>query len=287
MFLGRRIAGRGRSARALAALAAVSACLGAVVALARGRAGGEAGLANHAPVAPAHGGTGTARSEAPPPRPSFIEKPEAASILSSTQFRFHVPPRSRRLQPELPAPAQPAAGGQPKPQRRFQCRYDGGQWQACGSPYRLGAVPPGAHAFAVRALSPAAAPGPPASYSWRQVDPKPISIAAADPAEALYPGLPPQPLKVVVSNPNDVPVEVTRLTVDLASATPSCPAQNFRLTPSTASPESPLPLPAGGSVSLPSGAISAPAIEMLDLPENQDACSGAQLDLVFEGVAHG
>jgi hypothetical protein len=282
MSPGRDSAGRGRVARAIFVLAAVSACLGAAVAVARG--GGNAGLADQVRVGPSpSGGAGSPRSENPPPRPSFIEGPEATSVLSETRFRFHIPPKPSRSDSGATAPA-PGPG---KPRRRFQCRYDGGDWFACGSPYRLETVPPGNHVLSVRASSRSGAQGPAASYAWRQIDPLPISIAVRDAGEALYPGFPPQPLDVTVTNPNDVPVEVVRLTAGLASAPPSCPAENFRLTPSTASLDSPLPVPAGGSVRLPSGAVSAPSIEMLNLPVNQDACGDAELDLVFEAEARG
>lgn len=267
--------------RTILVLTSVTGCLGAAVAFAQSDKG--AGLADRVPIGSPPGAPGTPRNEAPPPRPSLIEGPEATSALADTRFRFHVPPKSARSDPESPAPA-PAAT---KPKRRFQCRFDGGGWRACSSPHQLGAISAGAHAFSVRALSRTGAPGPAASHSWQQVDPKPISIAAGDAAEALYPGFPPQPLAVTVGNPNDVPVEVTRLTVELASDPPSCPAENFRLNPSTASPDLPLLVPAGGSVRLPSGAVSAPSIEMLNLPVNQNACHGAKLDLVFDAEAHG
>lgn len=279
MLPGKRIVGSGRAVRAIVALTVVTASLGAAVALARSGAGPS--LEERMPL-------GTPKSSAPadealPVRPLFIEKPEATSVQAEVQFRFNVPPK-----PDAPQAGSPAAGPAPaKPRRRFQCRYDGGEWRACSSPLRLGAVPAGGHGLAVRALTRSGRAGATASYSWRQVDPKPIAIAASDPVEELYPGFPPQPLAVTVTNPNDVPVEVTQLTVDLAAAPPSCPAENFHLTPSTISPSSPLPVPAGGSVTLPSGPIAPPTIEMLNLAVNQDACQGAQVDLVFEGEAHG
>lgn len=283
MLPGSSIVGPRRAIGAIVALIAVSALLGTAVSLAR--SGGEPALESRVRVSAPKAGAGAPVSEALPARPLFIEKPEATSVLAEVQFRFHVPPKPGRLQADSPAPV--PGPGPSAPRRRFQCRYDGGEWSACSSPLRLGAVPPGAHGLAVRALTRAGRAGAVASYSWRQVDPKPIAIAAADPVEDLYPGFPPQPLQVVVTNPNDVPVEVTRLSVSLAGDPTSCPAENFRLTPSSASPGSPLPVPAGGSIELPSGAISAPSIEMLNLPENQDACSGAALELVFEGEAHG
>jgi hypothetical protein len=277
MLPGNRMVGPRRGVRALVALAAVTAFLGAAVALAR--SGGEPSLEERVPVTASKQAAGMA-DEALPVRPIFIEKPEAISVQTEVQFRFNVPPKGPP--PQVDAGKAPAPT---KPRRRFQCRYDGGEWRACGSPLRLGAVPVGEHGLAVRALTRSGRPGAVASYSWQQLDPKPIAISASDPVEDLYPGFPPQPLAVTVSNPNDVPVEVTKLTVGLAAAPPSCPAENFRLTPSTASPSSPLPVPAGGSVTLPSAA--APKIEMLNLAVNQDACSEAKIDLVFEGEAHG
>ncbi len=277
MLPGNRIVGSGRAVRALVALTVVTASLGAAVALAR--SGGGQGIEDRVPIAAPK--SATQADEALPVRPLFIEKPEATSVQTEVQFRFNVPPK-----PDSPQAGSPAAGTSPaKPRRRFQCRYDGGEWRSCSSPLRLGAVPAGEHGLSVRALTRSGRAGATASYSWRQVDPKPIAISASDPVEDLYPGFPPQPLAVTVTNPNDVPVEVTRLTVDLAAAPSSCPAENFRLTAAALSPSSPLPVPAGGSVALPSGA--APAIEMLNLAVNQDACRGAQVDLVFAGEAHG
>lgn len=241
MLPGNRMAGPGRAIRAMAALIAVSASLGAAVSLARS----GPGLEERVPVAIAKGGSAGSEGEALPARPLFIEAPEATSVLAETQFRFHVPPKAAPAQAGAPAAPAPTAAPA-KPRRRFQCRYDGGGWNGCSSPLRLGAVSAGAHELAVRALTRTGRAGAVASFSWRQVDPKPIAIAAADPVEDLYPGFPAQPLAVTVTNPNDVPVEVTRLSVAIADEPPECPAENFRLTPSTLSPSSPLRVPAGG-----------------------------------------
>lgn len=277
MLPGSRMVGPGRGVRALVALTAATAFLGAAVALAR--SGGGPSLEERVPVTASKKATGVA-DEALPVRPVLIEKPEAISVQADIQFRFNVPPKAERPlvdTDKAPAPA--------KPRRRFQCRYDGGEWRACSSPLRLGAIPVGEHDLAVRALTRSGRAGAIAAYSWRQVDPKPIAIAASDPVEDLYPGFPPEPLAVTVTNPNNVPVEVTKLTVDLAAAPPNCPAESFRLTPAAVSPSSPLSVPAGGSVPLP--AAAAPAIAMLNLTINQDACQGARVDLVFAGEAHG
>jgi hypothetical protein len=104
----------------------------------------------------------------------------------------------------------------------------------------------------------------------------------------MLPGDPPQPLPVLISNPNSVPIEVTSLTVAIAVDPPGCPGDpNFELLPASASPSAPLTVPAGGSVNLPSPAVSAPAIALRNLPVNQNACQGARIRLVFSGQAHG
>lgn len=120
-----------------------------------------------------------------------------------------------------------------------------------------------------------------------QVDPKPFSIELRGELEHLYPGYPAQQVPVLVTNPNPVPIEVISLTAGVASDSPSCPAENFSLTPSSASPSAPLTVPADGAVGLPTATTSAPSISMLNLPVNQDSCRGAEVPLVFSGEAHG
>ena len=293
MSPGRIAASHGRAVKAIIALAAVLACLGAVAyaatrprqpaaALAEGQAvsvGTQSG-----PDAPQGAG------DEPLSGPRFIEFPASISTASEVQFRFHVPPRAQGPGPALPGPS-----GAPRPPRPFQCGLDGRGWMRCRSPYRLSGLTSGGHTFTVRALNREGRPGPAVSYSWRQadplsrpeqVDPKPFAIEARGELEDLYPGDPPQPLAVLVTNPNSVPIEVTSLTVATAGDPPNCLAENFSLTPSSVSPATPLGVPAGSSVSLPTATASAPTVAMLDLPVNQDACRGAEVPLVFNGEAH-
>lgn len=297
MSPGRIAAGRGRAVRVIVALTAVSACLGAVAFAATRAERPAAGLGGGQPVkvATQHGvdapqGTG----EESMPRARFIESPEAVSSATEPQFRFHVPPRAQN-----PSPPPVGGSGEPKPQRRFQCKLDDGGWGDCSSPYRLGNPAPGSHLFVVRALSRTGRPGPAVSYSWRQVvlpaprseppqaDPKPFAIEARGELEDLYPGFPPQPVPILITNPNPVPIEVTSVSVAIAGDPPDCAAENFAVTPSSVSPGAPLAVPANGALSLPTPTASAPAISMLNLSVNQDACQGAEVPLVFDGEAHG
>lgn len=286
--------GRRRAVRVIIALTAVSACLAAVAYAASRPPHHAAGLGGRQPVGVAtQPGTDAPRGagEEPLLQPRLIEFPDPVSTAIEVQFRFHVPPRVQRARPASPGPA-----GEPKPPRPFQCRLDGGTWESCSSPYRLGKLAPGGHAFAVRALNRANRPGPAVSYSWRQADPppapqqadpKPFAIEARGELEDLYPGYPPQSVQLLITNPNPVPIEVTSVSVAIAGDSPGCSPENFALTPSSVSPAAPLAVPANGSVSLPTASASAPAISMLNLSVNQDSCRGAEVPLVFAGEAHG
>ena len=296
MSPGRIAADHGRAVKAIVALTAVSACLGAVAYAATTRPEQPAaglGGSQTVSVGTQHGtgAPGRATGEEPLLRSRFIEFPDATSTAGEVQFRFHVPPRARR-----PGPSSPGPPGEPKPPRPFQCRLDNRDWRSCSSPYRLSGLALGGHDFAVRAFNRDDRPGPAVSYSWRQaappsgpeqVDPKPFAIEARGELEDLYPGDPPQAVPILVTNPNSVPIEVTGLTIAIAGDPPDCSAENFALTPSSASPTAPLAVPADNSVSLPTATTSAPAIGMLNLAVNQDACRGAEIPLVFDGEARG
>lgn len=300
MSPGRIAVGRAHAIRALLALIAVPVCLGAVAYASTRPEHRAAGLAGSKPVgvAPQHGvGAPQSSEEEPLPRARLIEYPEATSVVAEPQFRFHVPPRAQRRDPPQPGPlGPPAEPGQPERPRRFQCKLDDSGWRACSSPYRLSGVALGDHAFAVRAFNRAGRPGPAIIYSWQQansvsgqdqVDPKPFSIELPGQLEDFFPGYPAQQIPIRITNPNPVPIEVTSLTVAIAGDPPDCSAENFALTRSSASPTAPLTVPADGSVSLPTGTVSAPTISMLNLAVNQDACRGADIPLVFSGEAHG
>ena len=292
----RRIAaGRARAVRAAIALLAGSACLGAVAYAATGTGGRETGIAGrHVAVgAPHHGGSRPGRDERAP-RVRLIEVPAATSTVADTQFRFHVPPRTK----ETEGPSAPAGQGDSAPRRSFQCRLDGGSWADCASPHRLVGLAPGAHDFTVRALSRKGQAGPDAAYGWQVAEPavavseavaegKPFSIEQTAALAPLYPGDPAQQVPLAIGNPNSTPIEVTGLTATVADAPPDCGAENFELTAASASEGTPLVVPAEGTVELPSGSSSAPSIALLDLPVNQDACQGAELELALSGEARG
>jgi hypothetical protein len=117
---------------------------------------------------------------------------------------------------------------------------------------------------------------------------KPFTIEQIAPLADLLPGEPAQPLALRLTNPNPEPISVVSLTVSFAADPPGCPAaENFTLVPSDVSPATPLTIAAESSIDLPTQAISAPSIAMLELPVDQNACQGANLELKLEGQAEG
>lgn len=274
---GHRHIGPVRATRAILALVAAVACLGSV-----------AYAATRSDVAERKQGAGTPdrKRGQRPPRPRFIEVPAGGGVVTDVQLRFHVAP---------PEPQEPGRGG-PKPApepatawRRFQCRFEGGEWEGCSSPERFAGLEPGEHAFAVRALNRRNLPGPAAHYRWAQLEPKGFSIdPVTDSLAELLPGDPPQQLPVRIGNPNPAPIEVTALSVAVTPDLPGCPADpNFAVTPSSVSPSAPLVVPAGGTATLPSAAASAPTLALRELPSDQNGCQGATVHLVFSGEARG
>lgn len=298
----RRIAaGRAGAIRAAIALIAGSACLGAVAYAATGTGGRDVGLAERQVAVGAPHRATSPQGDERAPRVRLIEVPAASSAATDPQFRFNVPPRAKATD-ESPSAASPETETA-APRRRFQCRLDGGRWAGCTSPHRLAGLSPGAHDFAVRALSRDGRSGPEAGYGWQivaaaavaeekpvaeqPVEGTPFSIEQVGALAPLYPGEPAQQVSLAIHNPNPAQIEVTSLTAAVAASPSGCSAENFAFTAAGVSEEAPLVVPADGTVELPSGSASAPAIALLDLPVNQDACQGAELQLALSGEARG
>jgi hypothetical protein len=115
-----------------------------------------------------------------------------------------------------------------------------------------------------------------------------FSIAVAgDRGAPLYPGGAPQTIALTVRNPGEAAIYVTSLSVTVPSGPQGCdPLTNLGVVQSDVSSAAPLQVPAHGSVTLPARGHSAPTIQLLDLPVDQDACQGAHFSLSFSGSAH-
>jgi hypothetical protein len=105
---------------------------------------------------------------------------------------------------------------------------------------------------------------------------------------ALLPGSRPSPIALTLGNPNQARIFVTRLRVAVTSGPRSCPsAQNLRIVQSNATRAHPIAIPAKSSVRLPAQGRSAPKIQLVDRPVNQDGCKGGRFSLRFSGRAYG
>lgn len=201
------------------------------------------------------------------PKPKITMHPDKLATSSSAKFSFAI------------------RGGKP----RFQCRLDARPWTACQAPASYSKLAVGSHSFSVRALGARGRRSKTARFRWRVLEPMNFSIQPqlAD-LGALYPGAPAQPLPLVITNPNPVPILVTSLQVRATADPAGCAsAENLILSGSSASSTAPIKVPAGGSVSLPAPGASAPSIALRDLPVSQDACQRAQFPLSFSGTARG
>jgi hypothetical protein len=108
----------------------------------------------------------------------------------------------------------------------------------------------------------------------------------------LEPGAP-QPIDVVIANPNPVPLTVEKLTVAIGSlaaplATRALPCTQGEFALQQYSGALPLTIPSRSSRSLRELGIATgewPEISLLELPANQDGCKGASLGLAFAAQA--
>ncbi|HEX3392021.1 MAG TPA: hypothetical protein VHS55_05625 [Solirubrobacteraceae bacterium] len=204
----------------------------------------------------------------PPPRPSITSGPEATTTAKTATFAF----------------TDSEAGVS------FLCRLDGGSFSACSSPTSDETGTQGEHTFSVEARDAAGNVSVVTSYSWTVVkngQPKSFTINGSLPG-LLSPGVS-RPLPLTISNPNNVQIYVTSLTVSVqpGSTKPGCDGPtNLQVTPSSASSTNALTVSAYGQVTLPAGPVSAPQVLMKNLSSNQDACKGASFTFTYSGIAH-
>ncbi len=219
-----------------------------------------------------HGPDSTARAQrsqgsGPLPKPRITMHPDKLATSTNAKFAFAV------------------RGGR----ARFQCRLDARSWSSCQAPVSFSKLATGSHSFSVRSAGARGKHSRTARFRWQVLEPKEFSIVPQlGGLSALYPGAPAQALPVTIVNPNPVPIFVTSLQVRATADPPGCgSAENLVLIGSSASAAAPVKVPASGSVSLPAPGVSAPSIQLRDLPVSQDACQRAQFPLAFSGTARG
>jgi hypothetical protein len=206
----------------------------------------------------------------PPPPPTITSAPEPTTTAKSATFSF----------------------GDGEHGARFQCRRDGARFSACSSPQSYASLALGSHRFEVEALDAVGNASAAASYAWTiaktvESSGKPFTVTGSV-SGPLAPGLS-RPLAITVTNPNNVAIEVTSLTVSVAAASSKAGCEgpaNLQLSQPNISSSNPLAIPANGQVALPAGALTAPTVRMLDLSTNQDACKNASFTFNYSGSAH-
>jgi hypothetical protein len=257
-----------RRATAFKALAALLGAIGSLAAVAYATStpgsGADSGRAESArPAAARHPASPRGKSL---PRPRITKHPRTGTLSSKVSFRY-----ASRL-----------------PEASFQCKLDDAAWKRCAGRVSYRGLEPGPHLFLVRTES-GGGRSLPARFAWMRTQPKRFVIEPELSALGkLYPGAPPVAVPLVVRNPNPAPIMVTSLGVSVSADPAGCASgSNLDLIPSNASPRAPLKIPAGGTVRLPTAAISSPALALRNLAVNQDACQGAQFPLAFSGEAHG
>lgn len=203
-----------------------------------------------------------------PPKPTLTQTPPNPSASSDATFAF----------------TDADAGAS------FECSLDNASFASCTSPKTYSGLKDGSHQFVVRAVDAAGNRSASTSYTWRVAAATtglPFTISGGY-GGLLYPGKTGD-LALRISNPNGSTIYVTSLTVTIqaGSSNAGCDGQrNLTVTQSNVSATNPLTVPANGSVTLPSGGVSAPQVTMLNLSTNQDACQGATYTFAYSGSSH-
>jgi hypothetical protein len=242
------------------------AVLGALLAIGAAASLAVAAYAATAPGAPDGGPAGR-----PAPgrlwRPTISQHPDKVAVSNVARFHFNA---GRRAQ-------------------GFRCRLDRRGWRTCRAPIVFSRLSPGRHSFVVRALDRNGRYSATARFRWRVLEPKAFAIVPSSSGiGTLFPGAPPTTLPLTIENPNPAPIFVTELRVAATADPPGCAREeNLSLVAASLSSAAPLRVPAGGSATLPAPGILPPAIQLRNLPVNQDACQNARFPLAFSGEARG
>ena len=203
--------------------------------------------------------------------------PVAASGTTGLRIAEHPP----TLSTHRTARFRLVAAGEPD----LRCRLDRGPARPCATNVVYRGLRGGNHTFLVAAQRPGQHTVR-ADFGWRILEPEPFEVEPRPSSVGpLYPGATPLPIRVVISNPNDVAISISALRVTATGGAPGCdPATNLVLTAPDLS-RTQLRVPANGSLTLPNAIVAAPTIALRELGVNQDACQNAKFTLSFSGSA--
>jgi hypothetical protein len=167
----------------------------------------------------------------------------------------------------------------------YACKLDNGASQACSSPKTYANLAPGSHTFSVTAVDFAANSSQAATFTWTITQQGVPFTIAGNAAGLLYPGAPFAPLALTITNPNDVPILVTAITVTVTGDSNGCAAADVELQQSPAASTNELAVPAN-AVNWPVPAAFQPRIRLKDSGANQDNCQNQTFGLSYAGSAH-
>ncbi len=207
----------------------------------------------------------------PPPTPSFVPPlPPNPSAPGSITFKFT----------------------DSESDVAFQCRLDhndAASFASCLSPDAF-TIAVGTHSFDVRAVDGAGNRSGFIRYTWvvQAADPGVPFTITGNASGLLYPGAAPTPIAITFHNPNNVPIYVTGLTVTVVvhSTNVNCDSDNIALAQSNLSSSIMATVPANGTATLPAGSATAPTIQLVNLPTDQNPCKNATFTLNYSGSAH-
>lgn len=226
--------------------------------------------------------------------PSGSPSPEAEGTTSYTPPPVDSQPSTPRITRHPASPTSASSGTfaftDEDSSVSFQCSIDMHPWRTCSSPVSYRGLSVDRHHFRVRAIDATAHPGAATQFDWQIVaqTSASFSISANGLVDApLYPGAPPQPIHLSLTNPHGIPIFVTSLIVRVVSSPSNCASvTNLSLAQSNVSSGAPIEIQAYGAVTLPTQGRTAPTIALVNLPVNQDACQNARFPLSFTGSAH-
>jgi hypothetical protein len=161
------------------------------------------------------------------------------------------------------------------------CSLDGATAAPCTSPKTYTNLSSTQHNFCVYAVDLAGNQSGTTCYSWTLSGGSQPLTLSSDADGTLYPGGATRNIPVKFTNPNGFSVSVTSLTITPTSLPSGCLASDFTISSGNVSSGNSLTVPANGSVTLPSGAVSEPTILMKDTGVAQDNCKNASFTLSY------